>query len=130
MLSGSTVFRWCELYVGMLVSHWFLHPVIPTDWFWWSLLCLPSLYRLFVDGHLVGSVHNLSCWFWLLWVQIWKFMESCLVKDSFACYGDLFRWGSLPKCLVSPLLYGRASEIRPARVGLPLGVLWLCCFGS
>jgi hypothetical protein len=29
MLSGSAVFRWCELYVGMLVSAivWFLHPL-------------------------------------------------------------------------------------------------------
>jgi hypothetical protein len=33
MLSGSTVFRWCELYVGMLVSHrvWFLYLVVPAD---------------------------------------------------------------------------------------------------
>jgi hypothetical protein len=36
-----------------------------------------------------------------LWVWIWICVESCLVKDFFACYGDLFGWGSLPKCLVS-----------------------------
>jgi len=38
MLSGCAVFRWCEPYVGMLVSHWFLHLAVPADLFWRGLL--------------------------------------------------------------------------------------------